>query len=293
MNPTSLGGLTSEQATVVNAGRNLTAAERDRIDRRYENLHVSNDDNDSLRGVGPSKGKGIDPKNWGALDFEPSELDLDAQRGAIENWNAIHEVNRLDNELTLNVGQDTPKQRKKSNYHTRIESVSDEQAPKASAPAAANKNASLPKFTPMSDTLMDRIANAVKGHCHPHGRQERQGTEIQPVSQIAPGSYLGQAMTNLDRNQGLDEPSDPSDDSSSSSSSSSDSEDGDGDNEGGHHKPSRSRSKARLRLNASKKTLLKPLPPLDYDGAADARSYHRFVTEGTDYVVSGRVDKRQ
>jgi hypothetical protein len=111
MNPTSLGGLTLEQATVVNAaGRNLTAAEQDRIDRRYENLDVSNeDDNESSRGVGPSRGKSIDPKNWGALDFEPSELDLDTQRGAIENWNTIHEVNHIDNELNLNIGQDTPK----------------------------------------------------------------------------------------------------------------------------------------------------------------------------------------
>jgi hypothetical protein len=39
--------------------------------------------------------------------------------------------------------------------------------------------------------------------------------------------------------------------------------------------------------------LLKPVAPLDYDGTADAHSYHRFVTEGTDYVVSGRVHKRQ
>lgn len=174
MNPTSLRGLTLEQVTVVNAaGRNLTAAEWDRIDQCYENLHVSNeDDNKYLRGVGPSKGKGIDPKNWGALDFEPSELDLNAQRGAIENWNTIHEVNRIDDELNLNVGQDAPKRRKKSNYLTQIESVSDEQAPKSSGPAAANKNASLPKFTPMSDTWMDRVANAVKGHHHPHGQQE-------------------------------------------------------------------------------------------------------------------------
>ena len=28
---------------------------------------------------------------------------------------------------------------------------------------------------------------------------------------------------------------------------------------------------------------------MEYDGAADARAYHRFVTEGTDYVTSGKV----
>jgi hypothetical protein len=93
-------------------------------------------------------------------------------RGAIEHWNPIHEVNCIDHKLKLNVGQDAPKQQKKSNYCTQIKSISNEQALKASAPAAANKNMSLPKFTPMLDTLMDCVANVVKGHRCPHGQQE-------------------------------------------------------------------------------------------------------------------------
>ena len=43
----------------------------------------------------------------------------------------------------------------------------------------------------------------------------------------------------------------------------------------------------------SKKALLKPLAPLEYDGAADAHSYYQFVTEGTDYVVSGHIHQWQ
>ena len=39
------------------------------------------------------------------------------------------------------------------------------------------------------------------------------------------------------------------------------------------------------------KTLLKLIPPVEYNGAADAHAYHQFITEGTDYVTSGKVSK--
>ena len=40
---------------------------------------------------------------------------------------------------------------------------------------------------------------------------------------------------------------------------------------------------------SSSSTRSKPKPPKDYDGAVDAWSFHHFVTEGTDYVVLGKV----
>ena len=30
---------------------------------------------------------------------------------------------------------------------------------------------------------------------------------------------------------------------------------------------------------------------MEYDGAANARAYHHFITEGTDYVTSGKVHR--
>ena len=32
---------------------------------------------------------------------------------------------------------------------------------------------------------------------------------------------------------------------------------------------------------------------MEYDGTADARAYHHFVTEATEYLTSGKVGKRQ
>ena len=107
------------------------------------------------------------------------------------------------------------------------------------------------------------------------------------MSQIAPESYLGQAMNRIEENEQV--PSSPSDSSSSLSEISS------SDGKAGESQRSqrRMRSQSKAQSRKSKKTLLKPLAPLEYDGAADARSYHRFVTEGTDYVVSGRVHQRR
>ena len=51
-----------------------------------------NNDNVS-RGEGPSKGKGKgpDPGNWGGIDFTDEDIDLDAQRAALEMWKTVQE----------------------------------------------------------------------------------------------------------------------------------------------------------------------------------------------------------
>lgn len=38
------------------------------------------------------KGKGCDPRNWGALDLSDEELDVNAQRAALDSWNTAHRI---------------------------------------------------------------------------------------------------------------------------------------------------------------------------------------------------------
>ena len=40
-------------------------------------------------------------------------------------------------------------------------------------------------------------------------------------------------------------------------------------------------------------TIIKPNPPKEYDGYADARAYHRFVRESEAYLRDGRVQGRR
>ena len=51
------------------------------------------DDDNMLQGEGPSKGKGkgLDPGNWGGIDFTNEDIDLDAQRTALETWKTVQE----------------------------------------------------------------------------------------------------------------------------------------------------------------------------------------------------------
>ena len=89
-----------------------------------------------------------------------------------------------------------------------------------------------------------------------------------------------------------DLPSDPYDSSSSSSETQSSSDPESGTSGGGRkHRRTQSQSTQSRSLKQKQKTLLKPIVPLDYDGVADARSYHWFMTEGSDYVVSDHVHR--
>ncbi|KAG1719770.1 uncharacterized protein EDB91DRAFT_1179744 [Suillus paluster] len=65
------------------------AGQRDpmsRVNRRkYSVRHDRGNDTESP-GEGPSKGKGPDPRNWGAMNLEEGELDMEAQRAALESY---------------------------------------------------------------------------------------------------------------------------------------------------------------------------------------------------------------
>ena len=43
------------------------------------------------------------------------------------------------------------------------------------------------------------------------------------------------------------------------------------------------------RSQSSGHTTLKPIPPMEYDGSADARAYHQFVKESEAYLCDGKV----
>lgn len=110
-----------------------------------------------------------------------------------------------------------------------------------------------------------------------------------PVAQLAQDSYLGLTLRNVGRsNQEGPVPGEEGDSPSSSEPSSSeersDSESSSSDNENPHH----GRSKRRKR-KSSRKSIIKPIAPTEYDGCADPRAYHRFVRESEAYLRDGRV----
>jgi len=94
-----------QERTVQEAIRQLTDGQRQKITDRQCVISITGTKrpgtkSTSSRGEGPSnlKGKGPDPRNWGALSGYENELDLEAQQEALASWKAAQELARSEQE---------------------------------------------------------------------------------------------------------------------------------------------------------------------------------------------------
>lgn len=84
-----------QERTVLAAEQRLTPDERERIQRRSlsrpgrDHTVIMDDHRLDPRNL---KGKGPDPRNWGAIDASDDELDIEAQRAALASWNTARKV---------------------------------------------------------------------------------------------------------------------------------------------------------------------------------------------------------
>jgi hypothetical protein len=184
----------------------------------------------------------IDPREWGNLNLDEDEVNVQAQKAALESY------------------KQTLAQKKKELKEKAIQLQTSPEPEKEPIPEPVSS-------TPEPNRRVQRKEKLARV------------PESRPVDQIAPESYLGKALQKLTENNGDNPDDEPS---SSDSDSNSDSE---SDSRKARRKKHKSKKKSR--------TTLKPIPPTDYDGSADARSYHRFITEGTAYVVDGKVKRNR
>jgi hypothetical protein len=167
----------------------------------------------------------------------------------------------------------------KKERHQSDDSASDEEQKSVKK----NKLRASSKLTPMFETVANRVADVVKGRVQPKG-----STNLinKPVNQITTNSYLGRALREVRERSAMQDAPVPSSDSSSLSSSSfSDSESESEEHDRRRRSKGRNRRKLRAkkvnkrqkrrsRSSSSESSKIKPKPPKDYDGAADARSFH-------------------
>ncbi|KAF8060150.1 hypothetical protein FPV67DRAFT_1453281 [Lyophyllum atratum] len=78
----------SQADTVRRAEGNLTSAQNDLLRKREQatRTHARANERPASRGEGPSKGKNIDPTNWGAAGIPAEELDSAAQQAALDEY---------------------------------------------------------------------------------------------------------------------------------------------------------------------------------------------------------------
>ncbi|KAG1894471.1 uncharacterized protein F5891DRAFT_961426, partial [Suillus fuscotomentosus] len=79
----------SRDETLDEAERQLTNDERQCIlNRKNAETRAQSHTRSISLGEGPSKGKGVDPRNWGDAGVSESEMDFDAQYQALKEWAA-------------------------------------------------------------------------------------------------------------------------------------------------------------------------------------------------------------
>jgi hypothetical protein len=91
--------LSQEQDSLVRlAERELTNADRKRIEAQKRTLNLSRESSTLSKEEGTSrdKGKAPDPTNWGNLELDDGEADLDAQRAALESFHLARDLEAAD-----------------------------------------------------------------------------------------------------------------------------------------------------------------------------------------------------
>lgn len=287
--------------------------------------------------AGSSKGKAVDPGNWGAVGLTskeidpvvqqeeldaykypemvlqgltPGELSEEAQRAELEHWNEtanrafVEDVPRASTPVGVSATRPdaTSLKAEAEAASEQISILQDhiarlEQEKLLTSEAAADTAAHVHRVKievpppPLSSTAAGVIRNRVVGRSVPSTSLPTRPASLVPIAQVAPRSYLGQALSKLPSlppsvpaiSGGV-----PGDDSSSSDSSSESSSSDDAE-----AVLAASKSKKAKHHKKKKRMLIKPIAPRDYDGSPDARAYHRFVTEGTAYVQDGNVKPKR
>jgi hypothetical protein len=153
---------------------------------------------------------------------------------------------------------------------------------------------------------------------HPRGTSKSHGkhyknnlpAESRPIAQVPSKSYIGVALKNIGRRSHTRDSSEDSS-SDSSSSSSSDPSDSSSENESdisddlsstrsrrrasrrpksqGHHAMRKNPRKSKSRRSGNSKAI----KPNEYDGAADARAYHRFIKESSAYIEDSGISRKR
>ncbi|KAG1831525.1 hypothetical protein EV424DRAFT_1342894 [Suillus variegatus] len=308
--------LTVEQLQAVNAARkSLTEDESLRLSRREASVNRNNarlmTEHGNL-GEGTSKGKGIDPRNWGALSDE-EEINLDDQRAALESFRKAKEVAEAvdspsegendgssdDEDRTQGTARvpealkptareqwliESAVQRAEKRIRREYDKKLEKELQRTQLPARQARIRDPPEE--MSNPI-DKLVNKVVNPATKEWERRTTPKAMEPVNQVAPKSYIGQALGRLDKKRPDDgyDSSSSSESSSSSSTSSSSSRD--------ERARERRLKKSAKKRSKSKKTTLKPIAPTTYDGAVDSRAFHRFITEGTAYVNDGNVRSKK
>ncbi|KAF8800028.1 hypothetical protein BYT27DRAFT_7217359 [Phlegmacium glaucopus] len=274
--------LTTEQHQLVKAAAEaLTKQQKQHIHRRHAKVRARRSESVSSREEGTSKpkGKAPDPREWGNSGLTQEELDIETQAAVLDSYN-----NR-NNYTNSSRQRERPKLEPRRPERPPVESAS-----------GNRRSVTTKRRTRGAEATVSRPIRPA---------------ESQPAAQIAARSYLGTALQNVGRSrnektrhsfpsdlQGSSYTSNESSDTDSESGSQTSSDKNRSENSSQRHRYHRQRERRRhhnkhRRRSASPASVIRPIPPKEYHGVADARLYHWFVCESEAYLRDGKVRGRR
>jgi hypothetical protein len=217
-----LSELSQEQEHLVKLVENkLTETDCKTIEARQHTLNLNRESSES-RGEGTSqdKGKALDPQNWGNIELDDEDVDLDTQKAALasfrkaqelkeaehqEQWEVLQSLNESQEEDSLIMGTPDqggyiPRARAESAVKAIKEKVSKQykaHIQALEAQLALREDSSRRKARKKASNLMDGMVDWVleRASSPPPSRCMPQAME--PIQQVAPRSYIGQALGRL------------------------------------------------------------------------------------------------
>ncbi|KAJ3741057.1 hypothetical protein DFH05DRAFT_1528878 [Lentinula detonsa] len=204
-NPSSASMLTNEQENLVNiAISQMSDADIARIRSCTAKVRVSEDDNasfisqDTMEPI--HKGKAIDPRNWGNIEFNESEMNLGIQQAMLKHYNTTR-----DAEHFIDTMSELPKDKPHTTRQTAgVEEVEDEDEPqmeKSIAKIGHSRKSQNVRGTAeaITDQLEAHIGCIVNRKSHTENGDQITETRhtmfTKPSEHIAPGSHLNRALS--------------------------------------------------------------------------------------------------
>lgn len=284
------------------AEQHLSVNDRKQISKRSgaEAAALEGETEPSEEEVEPkSKGKGPDPRNWGQLNMNQSDLSEDVQRALLAQWKATKASQKKKPSLKATVAdyvstedEDNLTRNESSNVRVPVHVQTEGVVPLTGESSGKKKKEWARGENPTEKLIRETL--------QARNSEPRASVVcmIEPAQQINPASYLGKVLEQAGkkakpekRNQpapsGGGDPgcSDPLDDESmstfnmstlDSSESSTDESGNDSSGRRHHHRRSTRKSKKKRHYKKSKKSgygRLRPIPPEDYDGTPNAQAF--------------------
>ncbi|KAJ3574142.1 hypothetical protein NP233_g1958 [Leucocoprinus birnbaumii] len=176
--------LSPEQLDAVNqAAANLSDEQRD----DYRHRHPETPGN-AQAGTSRDKGKGTDPRNWGAAGIPDQELDADTQRVLLEN------IRFVQHEPVAHPKKHKKRSKAKEREHHKKSKANKKAKTREELNEAHEASVHSNTSTGVTNHIR-RIANASKGNTASRlNNLRRIDDNLRPSKQINPHSYLGKAL---------------------------------------------------------------------------------------------------